>query len=105
MISAIALNGVVVAALLRPIEKTSKKHEKYAQEEQSDHSVKLIKGDCDTEDKAEKQKCCDLSNMFDFSLLKSVTFLVYGCSCFLCMLGGYIFFFSKSSLFILDLGR
>lgn len=89
VISAIALNGVVVAALLRPLEKSPNKKRKYSTRNQAEQT-KLIKGNCDTERPQENQKCCDLSNMFDFSLLKSPTFLVYGCSCFLCMLGFYI---------------
>ena len=85
VISAITLNGVVVAALLRPIEHTAKKQdycETAPQEEK-----RMLNGNCDTDDVSEKESCCDVSKMFDFSLLKSPTFLVYGSSCFLCMLG------------------
>ena len=86
VISAITLNGVVVAALLRPIEHTVKKRD-YC--ETAPHEEKgLLNGDCDRDDVSEgKESCCDVSKMFDFSLLKSPTFLVYGSSCFLCMLG------------------
>ena len=93
VISGICLNGVVVAALLRPLETGSySKREKYSQKDQQ-QKEKLLKNICaDVEDGHEKKQCCDVSTMFDFSLLKSPTFIVYGCSCFLCMLGKCIFF-------------
>ena len=85
VISAITLNGVVVAALLRPIEHTAKKQD-YC-ETAPQEETRMLNGNCDTDDVSEKESCCDVSKMFDFSLLKSPTFLVYGSSCFLCMLG------------------
>ena len=81
IISAICLNGAVVAAFLRPLKIRSNQKGRYYRE-QEDSQKRFAES---TE--PEKKKCCDVSTMFDFSLLKSPTFLVYGCSCFLCMLG------------------
>ena len=82
IISAICLNGVVVAALLRPLETGSNRtgeNERKQDDKQNKESSKSSE--------PEKKICCDVSTIFEFSLLKSPTFLVYGCSCFLCMLG------------------
>ena len=79
IISAIALNGVVVASLLRPLEHRSNfKGKKFME-------VKVVQTLQPVDE--EKRTCCDPAAMFDFPLLKSPTFLLYGISCFLCMLG------------------
>ena len=79
IISAIALNGVVVASLLRPLEHRSNFKGKKFMEMKVVQTLEPVD--------EEKRKCCDPSAMFDFPLLKSPTFLLYGISCFLCMLG------------------
>lgn len=79
VISAIALNGVVVAGLLRPLEHHSNYKGKRLLEVKIEQTLEPMAVD--------KRKCCDPSTMFDFHLLKSPTFLLYGCCCFLCMLG------------------
>ena len=104
IIAAICLNGVVIGTLLRPIESIecapvvmefdnrqendNRKQNNNRQENGQDQ--KLIKKEClESEVVSGKRQCCDASEFFDFSLLKSLTFLVYGCSCFLCMLGKF----------------
>ena len=104
IIAAICLNGVVIGTLLRPIESIecasvvmefnnrqendNRKQNNNRQENGQDQ--KLIKNEClESEIVSGKRQCCDASEFFDFSLLKSLTFLVYGCSCFLCMLGKF----------------
>ena len=82
IISAICLNGVVVAALLRPLETGSTQKGRNDREQDDEQNKESSKSS-----EPEKKICCDVSTMFEFSLLKSPTFLVYGCSCFLCMLG------------------
>ena len=95
VISAISLNGVVIATLLRPVESVQNTRGVNNNLEENGQNLRLMKdaeyvdSECarvDTEVSKQKQ-CCDVSELFDFSLLKSLTFLVYGCSCFLCMLG------------------
>ncbi|XP_045164709.1 monocarboxylate transporter 3-like [Mercenaria mercenaria] len=79
VVSAIVLNGVPLGALLRPLEVVEKE-------------VALDEAREKKEDS--KINCCgDISKMFDFDLLKSPTFLIYGLSCFFCMLGFYIPFY------------
>ena len=85
VISGICLNGVVVTALLRPLPGSS---------ESSAHPQANLANDETQQGKQGSEidsSCggnrCDISSMFDVSLLKSPTFLVYGCSCFLCMFG------------------
>ena len=82
VISAICLNGVVVAAFLRPLETGStQKGNNY--HKQDDNQKKNIS----KHSELEKKKSCDVSTTFDFSVFKSSTLLVYGFSCFLCNLG------------------
>ena len=87
IISGICLNGVVVSTLLRPLPAATISEEGLKSSLDEDEPLQR-----ETEPDS-KTYCglnaCDISSMFDFSLLKSPTFLVYGCSCFLCMFGGY----------------
>ncbi|XP_045213135.2 monocarboxylate transporter 4-like [Mercenaria mercenaria] len=76
VVSANVLNGVPLGALLRPLK-----------------AVEKINGLDKAREKDKESKinfCGDISTMFDFDLLKSPTFLIYGLSCFFCMLGFYI---------------
>ena len=82
IISAICLNGVVVAAFLRPLNGGSTQKGNNVREHDDKKNKESSKSS-----EPETKICCDVSTMFEFSLLKSPTFLVYGCSCFLCMLG------------------
>lgn len=91
IIAAIVLNGIPIAALLRPLEGTDVRSErKKCKIKDSEIGERLLKNGtkevagCEDTDKT---PCCDVSSMFDFELLKSPTFIVYGMSCFLCMLG------------------
>ena len=84
VISAITLNGVVVAGLLRPIASQPRYKRKQSFTVKSEQNRKTV---------PEGSQCCDMSEIFNFSLLKSPTFLVYGCSCFLCMLGKALLLF------------
>ena len=86
IISGICLNGVVVASLLRPLPDSSMPS---AQLQQIQERDEVLLSDNESEDESScVRNRCDISSMFDFSLLQSPTFLVYGCSCFLCMFGG-----------------
>lgn len=86
VISAITLNGVAAALLLRSFEKTVN-DKNYSKKDILEQKQGRSSGDFNYYGEVEKQTCCDMSNIFDFSLFRSPTFLVYGCSCFLCMLG------------------
>ena len=87
IIAAIALNGIPIAVLLRPLAgtETTLERKKRLSEIKSKQQNGIKVRDVAEEDSS--SQCCDLSSMFDFELLKSPTFLVYGLSCFLCMLG------------------
>jgi hypothetical protein len=94
IISAIVLNGIPIAILLRPLkgaeEEDKKRRSMLKGGAKSGANTNLLKGetdDCEDKKLSKCAQCCDVSSMFDFELLKSPTFLVYGLSCFLCMLG------------------
>ena len=86
IISGICLNGVVVAALLRPLPESSISAAHLRTTLDKDEPLQDV-GESEVGSSCGMNRC-DLSSMFDFSLLKSPTFLVYGGSCFLCMFGG-----------------
>ena len=92
IISAIVLNGIPIAFLLRPLEGTENKSQRMkVNKNKSSECGERLLGNGTVEEKDDaKSQCCDVSSMFDFELLKSPTFLVYGLSCFLCMLGKLI---------------
>ncbi|WAR04260.1 MT12B-like protein [Mya arenaria] len=96
IISAIVLNGIPIAALLRPLEGSQTYSERKRESKCAERAIKekLLDGASGHNSSVEKpaKKCCnfDISSIFDFELLKSPTFLVYGMSCFLCMLGFFI---------------
>ncbi|XP_060077419.1 monocarboxylate transporter 12-like [Ylistrum balloti] len=86
IISAIILNVVVVSATYRPLETDINKA-----------TVKINnaydKKNILTEKKSDplcKQICSSMKDMFDFSLLKSPTMLMYGASCLLVMFGFFV---------------
>lgn len=88
IISAIVLNGIPIAMLLRPLEGSEEEDKRRRNATKDSAKTRLTVGDNNTCDKNNSTtQCCDISTMFDFELLKSPTFLVYGLSCFLCMLG------------------
>jgi len=102
IISAIVLNGIPIAALLRPLEGSQSLADKRKQSRKEDRILreKLLRDgkSCESERTESTTKCCefDLKSIFDFELLRSPTFLVYGTSCFLCMLGKPLFHSSNS---------
>lgn len=91
IISAIVLNGIPIAALLRPLEGTEVKsnRKRTCNGVKKEGEVTLLENGAVEVNDESKSQCCDVSSMFDFELLKSPTFIVYGLSCFLCMLGEY----------------
>ncbi|XP_052782946.1 monocarboxylate transporter 12-like [Mya arenaria] len=96
IISAIVLNGIPIAALLRSLEGSLTYSERKRKVESADRALKGnrlddVSGDKPSNENSAK-KCCnfDFSSTFDFELLKSPTFIVYGMSSFLCMLGFFI---------------
>ncbi|XP_052785311.1 monocarboxylate transporter 3-like isoform X4 [Mya arenaria] len=78
IMSAIVLNLVPIAALLRPLE-DSRSYSKRMQDSVRNKS-------------SPAKKCCDfdISSTFNFELLKSPTFLVFGMSSFIDTLGSFI---------------
>lgn len=91
IISAIVLNGIPIAMLLRPLAGSEEEDKRRRNTPKSGAKTQLLGNETCEESKPSKwAQCCDLSSMFDFELLKSPTFLVYGLSCFLCMLGFFI---------------
>ena len=82
IISGICLNALVVTTLLRPLPDTTESSPPRSQTNlDTDETLQNNKGlSCG-------KHRCDKSSLFDVSLLKSPTFLVYGCSCFLCTFG------------------
>ncbi|WAR27765.1 MOT12-like protein [Mya arenaria] len=96
IISAIVLNGIPIAALLRPLKGSQTYSER---KRKSECAARALKGKgLDSasgekpSDKKSAKKCCnfDISSTFDFELLKSPTFIVYGMSTFPCTLGFFI---------------
>ena len=81
VISGICLNGVVVAAVLRPLSATPLRSEKPQASLDKDESSQ------GEQVSSHERKCCNIASIFDVSLLKSPTFLVYACSCFLWAIG------------------
>ncbi|KAL4228587.1 Mct1p [Mactra antiquata] len=89
IMAAIVLNGIPIGVLLRPLEGSEEENRR--RRAGDGPTSKLVNGDNkDCEETESSVQCCDVSSMFDFELLRSPTFLVYGMSCFLCMLGFYI---------------
>jgi hypothetical protein len=66
-------------------------------------SLCSVPGKVDTEVDKHRNICSkivgSLASSFDFSLLKSPTFIIYGMSCFLCMFGEYHFTIELKSIF------
>ncbi|XP_033760614.1 monocarboxylate transporter 12-B-like [Pecten maximus] len=83
IMSAIVLNGVVFSAIFRPLGKDMNRN---------DAKIKDVYDKCDTGTVQNpggcfRQFCLSMKDMFDFSLLKSPTMLLYGASCLLVMFG------------------
>lgn len=90
IISAIVLNGIPIAMLLRPLEGSEEEDKRRRSSAKGGVNGKLLADEVQEESRLSKcAQCCDWSSVFDFELLKSPTFLVYGLSCFLCMLGKF----------------
>ncbi|XP_033760612.1 monocarboxylate transporter 12-like isoform X1 [Pecten maximus] len=86
IMSAIVLNGVVFSAIFRPPGKDMNRN---------DAKIKDVYDKCDTGTVQNpggcfRQFCLSMKDMFDFSLLKSPTMLLYGASCLLVMFGFFI---------------
>ncbi|XP_045207943.2 monocarboxylate transporter 3-like [Mercenaria mercenaria] len=93
IISAIVLNGIPIAILLRPLEGSEEEDKRRRSMPKGGANTQLLADDtedCEESKLSKCAQCCDVSSMFDFELLRSPTFLVYGLSCFLCMLGFFI---------------
>ena len=86
VLSAICLNGMVAGALFRPINTVTNNTD--AQD--INHTVQIRSGERKCAKNLNKKECCGFYSLFDLSLLKSPTFLVYGIVCFLFNLGTWI---------------
>ena len=104
ILAGIALNGVPIGALLRPLEGSEepiiykwRKSKAAGKQRKSGAGLTLLpnKSQSNGHDRnvanedGDQKQCCDMKDMFDIELLKSCTFLVYGLSCFLCMFGKF----------------
>ena len=89
IIAGICLNGVVVSALLRPVNTFDSNKPKALELPSINQDCKLIVSHDNRKEqtKLEEKECCDWNSVFYFPLLKSPTFLLYGVACFLFMLG------------------
>ena len=85
IISAVCLNGVVVSAMFRPISSMDNKPVKNVTINVMELGNGSITECC--QEQAKKIPYVDWYSVFYFPLLRSPTFLLYGTSCFLCMLG------------------
>ncbi|XP_033747170.1 monocarboxylate transporter 13-like [Pecten maximus] len=86
IMSAIMLNGVVFSSTFRPLGRDMNRNVKQINDayDKCDTGTDKYPGGC------YKQLCLPMKDMFDFSLLKSPTMLLYGASCLLVMFGFFI---------------
>ena len=99
IISAICLNGVVFASLLRPLEANDSNAagiknlpENKLAETKEDFVKSIPSSNRSVSDEIKSDWSLQnirhlFSDIFDLSLLKSITFVIYSISCFLCMMG------------------
>ena len=91
IIAAITFNGVAMGALFRPVKLSQKTtREECKQKKRSDSE------DYDNDATVEAKTSVACASIFDFSVLKSISFVLYAVCCCLCMLGKFLILVCES---------
>ena len=83
IVSGICLNGVAMGALFRPVNQSDDKKSKQQE------SRKCCGNNKDDKVTSSPRNACDWSSLFEFSLLKRLSFLLYNISSGICLLSKF----------------